>query len=77
MKNSFFFLVALRLNWSLSSQSHIGEGKKARGGQFPAYFLLPHHTRVLFISHVLNFTNEVFLTAEVCYGTACLWRCGN
>ena len=19
----------------------------------------------------------VFLTAEVCYGTACLWRCGN
>ena len=26
---------------------------------------------------VLNFTKEVFLTAVVCYGTACLWRCGN
>ena len=27
----------------------IEEGKKARGGQFPAYFLLPYHTRALFI----------------------------
>ena len=26
---------------------------------------------------LLNFIKEVFLTAEVCYGTACLWRCGN
>ena len=24
-----------------------------------------------------EFYKEVFLTAEVCYGTACLWRCGN
>ena len=24
-------------------------GEKARGGQFPAYFLFPYHTRVLFI----------------------------
>ena len=24
-----------------------------------------------------DFIKEVFLTAEVCYGTACLWRCGN
>ena len=26
---------------------------------------------------LLNFIKEVFVTAEVCYGTACLWRCGN
>ena len=48
----FFYFkerVALRLNWSLSSQRHIGEGKKACGGQFPAYFLLPYLTCVLFI----------------------------
>ena len=24
-----------------------------------------------------EFYKKVFLTAEVCYGTACLWRCGN
>ena len=24
-----------------------------------------------------EFYKEVFLTAEMCYGTACLWRCGN
>ena len=26
---------------------------------------------------LLNFIKEVFVTAEVCYGTTCLWRCGN
>ena len=26
---------------------------------------------------LLNFIKEVFLTAEVCYRAACLWRCGN
>ena len=35
------------------------------------------NTSSLFHNPVLNFIKEVFLTAEVCYGTACLWRCGN
>ena len=35
------------------------------------------NTSSLFHNPVLNFIKEVFLTAEVRYGTACLWRCGN
>jgi len=35
------------------------------------------NTSSLFHNPILNFIKEVFLTAEVCYGTACLRRCGN
>ena len=35
------------------------------------------NTSSLFHNPVLNFIKEVFLTAEVCYGTAYLWRYGN
>ena len=35
------------------------------------------NTSSLFHNPALNFIKEVFLTAEVCYGTACLWRCSN
>ena len=34
-------------------------------------------TSSLFHNPVLNFIKGVFLTAEVCYETACLWRYGN
>ena len=48
-----------------------------RGCDLTSYNLRENEYKLAVPQPLLNFIKEVFLTAEVCYGTACLWRCGN
>ena len=42
-----------------------------------SYNLKENEYKLLFQNPALNFIKEVYPIVEVCYGTACLWRCGN
>ena len=48
-----------------------------RGCDLTSYNLRENEYKIAVPQPLLNFIKEGFLTAEVCYGTACLWRCGN
>ena len=42
-----------------------------------SYNLRENEYKLAVHNPALNFIKGVLLIAEVCYGTACLWRCGN